>query len=184
MQVVTDEVQYAGEVIIRRADSSDANDITDLVNSAYRGESSRAGWTTETDLLEGPRTFPEEIRELIADPNTVILLGFAGAELIASINVQNQGELVYLGMIVTRPVLQGNGIGKKMIAAAEDYARQSWGLKKATMTVITVREELIKFYERRGYRRTGKIIPFPTNLPVGRPLVENLAMEYLEKELS
>ena len=184
MQILTDETQYSGDMIIRRADSSDANDITDMVNSAYRGDTSRAGWTTETDLLEGPRTFPEEIRELIADANTAILLGFAGAELIASINVQNQGDAAYLGMIVTRPVFQGRGIGKQMIAAAEEFAINTWGLKKTKMTVITLREELIRFYERRGYRRTGNVIPFPTNLPVGRPLVEGLAMEYLEKELN
>jgi ribosomal protein S18 acetylase RimI-like enzyme len=157
--------------------------IVNLVNSAYRGESSKAGWTTEADLLDGQRTDPQEIMQLIQDENSVLLLCLDGDEIIGSVNLQRKGDEAYLGMFVVRPTLQGAGVGKQFIQAAEDFVRQEWQSQKMTMSVITVREELIAYYERRGYRRTGEHQPFPKNVANGVPKVENLEFEILEKNL-
>jgi GNAT superfamily N-acetyltransferase len=178
-----DEIEFQEDITIRRAQVTDAEEIAALVNSAYRGDSSRAGWTTEADLLEGPRTDAAEIRELIASPDSVFLLGLASGELVASINIQRLRDAAYLGMIVTRPVLQGRGMGKRMIAAAENFALSEWGLAKARMTVITIRRELMQFYERRGYARTGKVIPLPDRAGAEKHMVANIELEYLEKAL-
>lgn len=167
----------------RPAQINEAAQIAQLVNSAYRGESSRAGWTTETDLLGGQRTDEAEIRDLIQTDNSVFLLCVQGDDIVGSVSLQNKGDAAYLGMLVIRPTLQGQNIGKHLMQAAEDFVRQEWGVPKMEMTVITLRTELLAFYERRGYRRTGIIKPFPTDVRAGIPLVEGLQFEVLEKEL-
>lgn len=167
----------------RKAHNAEAEQIVQLVNSAYRGDSSRAGWTTEADLLDGQRTDEQEVRELIQAETSMILLCRQGAEIVGAVNLQKTGDAAYLGMLVIRPDLQGRGIGKHFIQAAETAAQQEWGVRKIEMTVITLRAELIAFYERRGYRRTGTIKPFPTDARAGIPLVQDLQFEVLEKEL-
>ena len=167
----------------RKARVDETDFIVNLVNSAYRGESSKAGWTTEADLLDGQRTDSGEIKNLIEDENSIILLCLQDDEIIGSVNLQRTGEEAYLGMFVVRPTLQGAGVGKRFIQASEDFVRQEWKSKKMTMSVITLREELIAYYERRGYRRTGEILPFPKNIGNGIPRVENLKFEMLEKKL-
>ncbi len=167
----------------RKARLDETDFIVKLVNSAYRGESSKAGWTTEADLLDGQRTDPQEIAQLIQDENSVILLCLQNDEIIGSVNLQRKGGDAYLGMFVVRPILQGGGIGKQFIQTSEDFARQEWKSKKMTMSVITVREELIAYYERRGYRRTGEFLPFPDNIANGIRKVKNLQFEILAKDL-
>ena len=167
----------------RKARIDETDFIVKLVNSAYRGESSKAGWTTEADLLDGQRTDSGEIINLIEDENSMILLCLQDDEIIGSVNLQHKDKNAYLGMFVVRPTLQGAGIGKCFIQAAEDIAKQEWNSQKMTMSVITLREELIAFYERRGYRRTGEILPFPDNIANGIQKVENLEFETLEKNL-
>jgi GNAT superfamily N-acetyltransferase len=167
----------------RPARPEEAGLIAGLVNSAYRGAASRAGWTSEADLLDGQRTDEQEIRRLLEDELSVILLCLKNAEVIGSVLLQNKGAAAYLGMFVVRPELQGGGLGKQFISAAEQFARQQWGSQKITMTVITLRRELIAFYERRGYRRTGQVFPFPTDPAAGIPRVPGLQFELLEKEL-
>lgn len=157
--------------------------IAALVNSAYRGESSRAGWTTEADLLDGQRTDEQEVQSLIQDDRSMILLCQQGDEIIGSVLLQKQDDAAYLGMFVVRPELQGNGIGKQFLKTAELSAQQHWGSRKIVMSVITLRPELIAFYERRGYRRTGEVLPFPDDLAAGIPRVEDLKFEMLEKDL-
>jgi ribosomal protein S18 acetylase RimI-like enzyme len=176
----------------RIATSADATAIADLVNSAYRGDSSRQGWTTEADLLEGSRTFPAEVAELIAAPDSVVYLCFADAypatdaapELVGCVNLAKKGDGAYLGMFVVKPTLQGGGLGKRFMQEAERYAQALWGVHKMWMTVITVRHELIAFYERRGYRRTGRVHPFPSNNGKETMLVANLMFEEFEKVLA
>lgn len=167
----------------RPAAENETGLLAQLVNLAYRGESSRAGWTTEADLLGGQRTDEEEIRELIQAENSVLLLCLQDGEIVGSVNLQKTDDAAYLGMLVIRPDLQGRNIGKQLMQAAENFVQQEWGVTKMKMTVITVRTELLAFYERRGYRRTGKIEPFPTDARAGMPLVEGLHFEVLEKEL-
>ncbi len=159
--------------------------IVKLVNSAYRGDSSRVGWTTEADYLDGQRTDEQEIQKLILDEKSMILLCLQGDEVIGSVLLEKKSmEAAYLGMFVVKPDLQGGGIGKHFIQAAEDIVQQRWGVTKMTMSVITLRMELIAFYERRGYRRTGDFLPFPDDPANGIQLVQGLQFEMLEKDLS
>ena len=168
----------------RRAGAADVDRIVALVNSAYRGESSRQGWTTEADLLDGQRTHHNEVLRLIAAENSLILLGFRGAELVGCVHLEKVGDSAYFGMFAIRPGLQGQGIGKQVMRMAEDLARREWGVDKMLMTVITLRPELIAFYERREYRRTGELRPFPEMPELGSPRVAGLQLEVLAKTLT
>jgi len=169
-------------MIFRNATVDDAPEIAALVNSAYRGDSSRAGWTTEADLLEGIRTDAAEIASLLAKPEMAIILCLDAEELIGSVNVERRGRDCYLGMLVVKPTLQNAGLGRKLIDAAESYARENWSSEMMTMTVISVRSELIAYYERRGYRRTGETKPFPFD-EQHVPRVDGIELEILEKDL-
>lgn len=171
------------QVSFRRACAHEAELIAKLVNSAYRGDSSRAGWTTEADLLDGQRTDEQEIQRLIQDETSIILLCLNNGEVIGSVLLQKKEEAAYLGMFVVKPELQGSGIGKRFLCEAEQFAQREWGIRKITMTVITRLQELIAFYQRRGYRRTGEVLPFPDDPAAGIPLVQGLQFEILEKDL-
>ncbi len=172
------------DLSIAAAEQQDAGQIAALVNSAYRGESSRQGWTTEADLLAGRRTDTEEILSLISSGDSLFLLCKAGAELVGSVHLQKQADQVYFGMLAVNPSLQGQGIGKQLMREAELAARQIWGAGKAVISVISCRNELIAFYERRGYRRTGISKEFPVNPELWTPKVKDLRLDILEKVLS
>ena len=165
----------------RRATIQDAQAITDLVNSAYRGETSKQGWTTEADLLDGLRTTPQEIRQLITGQDSILLLCYRDAMLAGSVHIQKQGNQAYIGMFVVRPDMQGAGIGKQLLEEAETLARKAWEVNSYVMLVIIFRHELIAFYERRGYRRTGQLSEFPVNPALWIPKVRGLKMELMEK---
>lgn len=173
----------ASKLTFRIADKNDAPAITDLVNSAYRGDASRAGWTTEADLLTGVRVDAEDVRELIETENSLILLCLRDGVIIGSVNLLKTEDAAYLGMFAVNPLLQGGGIGKQFMQAAEELVKQRWGAKKMWMTVITTRHELIAYYERRGYQRTGRIVPFPAEVPEECRLVKDIQMEELAKIL-
>ncbi len=168
----------------RPASDEDAAVVTRLINGAYRGESSKAGWTTEADLIVGDRIQIDGLRELIAQPHSVILLCEWNREIIGCVHLKKTEEdAAYLGLFVIQPTQQGQGAGKIFLRRAEQYARDTWDVKKIWMTVIVLREELIAYYERRGYRRTGATIPFPTDAGTSVPLIDNLQLEVMEKAL-
>jgi GNAT superfamily N-acetyltransferase len=149
----------------REATFADVEALNRLVNQAYRGDTSRQGWTTEADLLDGQRTDPEFLAENLRRPDSVILLVEQGPQshrsLIGSVQLEKKdSETCYFGMFTVHPSLQGQGLGKQIMAAAEQWARQKWQAKFMEMTVITLRKELISFYERRGYQFTQEIRPF------------------------
>jgi len=171
------------ELQFRPAASGDAERIADLVNSGYRGDASRAGWTTEAEYLEGKRTDADEVRALIAEPSSAVLLCMQDDALIGSVHLQRTGDTAYLGMFVVKPTLQGQGIGKHFMQAAEDFVQKQWRVKRVQMTVITLRHELIAYYERRGYQRTGIFKPFPLEDKRSSALVDDLKFEVLEKQL-
>ncbi len=166
----------------RPARTEEAELLVGLVNSAYRGDSSRVGWTTEADYLDGQRTDEQELRALIEAENSMLLLCLQEAEIVGSVHLQKTTDAAYLGMFVIRPDLQGQGIGKQFMQAAETVVQQEWGVRKIEMTVLTLRSELLAFYERRGYRRTGIVKPFPTDVRFGIPRVQGLQFEVLQKE--
>lgn len=152
----------AAELSFRAATSEDIPALVELVNSAYRGDNSRQGWTTEADLLGGQRVDSESIAEIVARPATTVLLAEADGRLAACCELErtNAGD-AYFGMFSVLPAAQGNGLGKRLLAEAERIAAQEWGCRRLRMTVIRQRDDLIAWYERRGYRRTGGFHPFP-----------------------
>jgi ribosomal protein S18 acetylase RimI-like enzyme len=168
----------------RDATAADVDAIVELVTSAYRGEASRAGWTTEADLLDGNRIDPGVLRGDIARERSRVLLASRAGELVACAHVAIEDGAGYFGMFAVRPVLQGGGVGKAVLAEAERVVRDDWGLPVMRMTVIDVREELMAWYERRGYHRTGIKKPFPAVDPrFGIPKRDDLRFEVLEKPL-
>ena len=135
--------------------------IVALVESAYRGDSSRQGWTTEADLLDGQRTDLVTVASLIDTPGSQVLLALEGSQLLGCAQVAVHAEVGYFGMFAVLPSAQSAGIGSRILAEAERRARELQGATVMTMTVISLRRELIDYYQRRGYRSTGEARPFP-----------------------
>jgi GNAT superfamily N-acetyltransferase len=188
---------------LRPARRDEAAALSALVNSAYRGDSSRAGWTTEADLLGGQRTDPEALRDFIAAGETtgdrVLLVhdaAVAGASAIgasaigasaidACVQLERRGDEAYLGMLTVRPTRQAGGLGRRLLSAAERWAAAHWGARAVVMTVITQRVELIAWYGRRGYRATGETAPFPYgDVRFGEPRRPDLGFVVLRKALT
>lgn len=165
---------------------ANANDILPLVvlmDSAYRGESAKQGWTSESDLFIGnKRTDEETVTRLLNKPGNVFLKYLDEEERMEGCVLLSKKESrLYLGMFSVSPAAQGKGIGKKLLTAADDHARKQ-GCTSIFMTVITVRQELIAWYERNGYQKTNKILPFPVDEKYGIP-TQPLEMIVLEKHL-
>lgn len=168
----------------RIATQADASVIADLVESAYRGDASRVGWTTEADFLHGRRTDIGEIEELLTSENGRFVLFERGGLIGASCYIERQGRVCYFGMFSVHPPFQGTGIGRMVIEEVERIARDEWDCDRVEMTVIDIRSELIAWYERRGYVRTGRTRPFPYgDERVGLPQRDDLRFEYMVKEL-
>lgn len=168
----------------RHATHRDVDAIVALVESAYRGDASRAGWTTEADLLDGRRTGADDVHACIDRPRSTVLLAerVDDGALVGCAHVAEEDGGGYFGMFSIRPTLQGSGLGKRLLAEAERLVFDTWRLPVMRMTVIDVREELIAFYERRGYRRTGILKPFPYgDERFGLPRRDDLRFEVLEK---
>lgn len=168
---------------IRAASPAEAPALAELVNSAYRGETSKQGWTTEADLLGGQRTDAASLAALISRPGGVFLVVPRDGAFVACVHLKQEGDHAYLGMLTVRPDLQAAGLGRKLLEAAEDWARREWGVSRIEMTVIDKRPELIAWYERRGYRDTGRREPFPHDEKFGVSKVGDLTFVVLEKRL-
>lgn len=168
--------------MISAATLQDVPELNILVNSAYRGESSKKGWTTEEHLLGGIRTDEDDLSKLLQKENVTILKYTESGKIIGSVYLEKQADKLYLGMLTVSPELQGGGIGKKLMQAAEDLAKEN-NIPKISMTVISVRKELIEYYERRGFKNTGETKPFPMNDPKFGIPKQLLAFIVMEKEL-
>ncbi len=168
-----------------QADKSHVEDIVDLVNSAYRGEDSKQGWTTEADLLDGQRVDAEGIQALIDKDDSVILIAEDDEDgtLLGSVHLEKQGANCYLGMLTVDPTLQKKGIGKMLLQEGEAFA-QFWECTHVYMTVIGSRTELIAWYEGHGFKKTGETKPFPYgDERFGIPKVPDLYFEIMKKPL-
>jgi len=145
----------------RYASIDDVPAVAALVERAYRGPEAATGWTTETELLTGPRTRPADIERLVADPDSRIVLAESHAGVLGCAHVQRGDGSAYFGMFAVDPQQQAGGVGKALLAACEDAARELWSARSMTMSVISLRSDLIEWYVRRGYQLTGTHEPFP-----------------------
>lgn len=152
-------------LMIIPATTEDVPALVALVNSGYRGDSSRQGWTTEADLLGGIRIDEEAMLDLLNTPGSAVLKATdTNGALQGCVHLQDAGNALYLGMLTVSPGLQNAGIGRQLMEAAEVFAHEK-DFTAITMTVISVRDELIAWYKRRGYTDTGERKPFPMNDP-------------------
>lgn len=164
------------------ATEQDVPALSQLVNRSYRGDSSRKGWTTEADLLGGIRTDEDGLRTMLQNPAATILKYEDAGLLLGCVYVEEKGDELYLGMLTVSPEAQAGGIGKQLMAAAEQIAHKGH-CRAIKMTVISQRHELIAYYERRGFRHTGETEPFPMDDPrFGLPKVP-LSFIVMKKEL-
>lgn len=169
---------------LRQATEADVPALLELIQSAYRGDASRAGWTTEADLLDGSRTDADLLRMDLADPATTLLVEADSGGLLACCAITGRDDgTAYFGTFAVRPGAQGSGVGGRMLTAAEARARAA-GCARMEMTVLAQRPELLAWYARRGYARTGGTRPFPYgDERYGRPLREDLEFLVLAKPL-
>jgi GNAT superfamily N-acetyltransferase len=166
-------------VDVRPAVAAELPAIHAVIERAYRGDSAKLGWTHEADLLFDTRTDLATLEAIVRNPAQVLLTLFEGGTPLGCVNVADKGDaLAYLGLLCIEPVRQGEHLGRRLMAAAEDYAREVFACNVIEMTVIDQRRELIAYYERRGWRRTGERRPFPVALDP--PFV----MEVLAKSLA
>ena len=169
-------------LIISQLVPDDIEELVNLVNSAYRGESSKRGWTTEAGLLDGLRTNQIAIQTLIKKPGAIILTATNETHcMVGCVFLQQQIKELYLGMLTVAPEIQAKGIGNQLLLAAEKYAREI-NCSAIIMTVIDVRYELIDWYKRKGYQSTGETKPFPTDPEFGIPK-QPLQFIVLEKKI-
>jgi len=203
---------------LRQAAEADLPAFVELVESAYRGDASRAGWTTEADLLGGQRLDLAMAQEMFAEPGSVILLaeavdggmpdggptaggepwegggpadraaaavhGTTSSALLGCVQIRQDGAEAYFGTFAIAPGRQGTGLGSALMRAAEEQARDRWGAADMRMTVINRRDDLIAYYERRGWQRTGLTSPFPYGDDrFGTPKVDDLCFVELKKPL-
>ncbi|HEX4432035.1 MAG TPA: GNAT family N-acetyltransferase [Frankiaceae bacterium] len=175
------------EVTVREASAADAERITELIESAYRGAGSRQGWTTEADLLDGQRTDVSAVGEALGRDDVRLLIATSGQqseELLGCCQIERRSaRTAYFGSFAVRPDLQNAGLGRVLLAAAESAARGAWQVSAMEMTVIAQRQELIAWYRRRGYELTGETRPFPyDDERAGLPRRGDLHFVVLKKE--
>jgi ribosomal protein S18 acetylase RimI-like enzyme len=162
--------------------SADIPQLLQLINSAYRGEPAKKGWTHEADLIDGSiRTDHSSLQQLIEKPAAAILKVQQDNKIIGCVYLEKKDQRLYLGMLTVSPEIQAQGIGKQLLRAADEYARQN-SCNTIEMTVISVRQELIRWYERNGYHQTSKREPFPSDGKFGNPR-QQLEFIYMEKQL-
>jgi ribosomal protein S18 acetylase RimI-like enzyme len=168
--------------IIIKAVPADVPALNELVNNAYRGETSKKGWTSEAHLLDGQRVNEDILNLYINDAETTILKCINDAQqIIGCVYLKKEKTGLYLGMLTVNPELQAKGLGKLLLQHAEKYALQE-GITHILMTVLSTRHELINWYERRGYKLTGLKQPFHADTAFGIPK-QPLELLVLTKDL-
>jgi len=162
------------EIKFRIADAIDAEVIASLVNSVYRGEGAKKGWTTEADLLGGIRINTEMVNKLISSPGNIILLALINDKIVGCVHLEKKNSnKCYLGLLSVDVNYQNKKIGRAMIDKCEAYAKNIYECDEMEMRVFELRKELVEFYLRRGYSLTEKREPFLDNSHVGIPKVRD-----------
>ena len=174
------------DIVVRDAGTADIPALHRLIESAYRGEASRAGWTTEADLLDGQRTDPDDLAGILADPSQALLTAWRDGELLGCVLIADRGEGTgYFGMLSVSPTLQGGGLGRRLVEAAHAALAARFGARRVRISVFPQRETLIAWYRRLGYEPTGHTLPFPYGDPrFGLPLRDDLHFIVMERPLA
>lgn len=172
----------ADSPLISKAKAEDVEALVRLVNSAYRGESSQKGWTSEEHLLGGQRTDAEMIRQML--PGLFVARSTAQGPIEACFHLEKEESAVLLGLLTVEPHKQNAGWGRQLLSWAENFVRTEWRISVMRMTVVSLRSELIAYYERRGYHKTGAKKDFPHGDPrFGLPKRTDFHLIFLEKAL-
>lgn len=174
------------ELAFRDATAADIPALHRLIESAYRGEASRAGWTTEADLLDGQRTDPEDLAEILADPAQAMLTAWLGQDLVGCVLIADRGAGIgYFGLLSVSPTRQGGGLGRRLVEAAHAALQDRFGARRVRISVFPQRDTLMAWYQRLGYRVTGDTLPFPYGEPrFGIPLRDDLHFVVMEHRLA
>jgi ribosomal protein S18 acetylase RimI-like enzyme len=171
--------------LIQPATLADAAALTSLINQAYRGPATPQAWTTEAHLLDGPRLGEGHVLEMVRltrDHHAALLKYAAGnGSIQGCVYLEPKGKRLYLSTLAVAPEAQAQGVGRQLLAAAEDYARQL-GCTHVLLSVLAARPELLAWYERHGYQRTGESEAFPDTTEFGRPR-QPLVLLKLEKQV-
>lgn len=173
------------DLLFRDAVAADIPALHALIESAYRGEASRAGWTTEADLLDGQRTDAEDLASILADPKQRLLTVWRDDDLLGCILIADRGrETGYFGMLSVSPTLQNAGLGRRLVDKAHMAMTERFGARRSRISVFPQRTELIGWYERLGYVATGETLPFPYGEPrFGLPKRDDLHFIVMERAL-
>ncbi len=170
---------------IRRAEFTEASAIAALIESCYRGESAAQGWTSEANLVSGDRTSREEIESIIASPRSLLLVGVESEQIIGCVKLeQRNSQEVFLGMLCVHPTRQQQRFGSMLIARAEEAAHEHFDAEKIELWVLSGRDELIAWYERRGFSATGAMIDFGEEVDPSLALVNDLAFIVFQKSIA
>ncbi len=156
--------------------------IVQLVNQAYRPTAAGGGWTHEAALISGSRTDAKQVNGLMALPDSIVFIGLQGLAVAACVHIEKNADDCRIGLLAVDPAQQGAGIGKQLLAHAENYARSHWDTKTFSMVVLSARSELIAFYERRGYQKTGDVRDYPLSAGAGIPKRLGVKVEVLAKQ--
>ena len=179
-------VKYQQDEILtfRIATIDDIPALVALIESGYRGEESRKGWTTEADFLDGRRTDEEALFEILSEENSLFLLALEAEELVGCCNLVNNVSEAHFGMFAVRPTSQGKGLGAAIMNEVERFVLSTWDNHRLVLDVLGLRAELIAWYERRGFRPTGTTRPFPyQNSRFGIPKRDDLMFLEMAKTL-
>ena len=169
-------IKMSNGVKLELANINEAQIINELLNLAYRGEK---GWTTENSLVSGDRSTISDIK--LSIENSIFLIYKKNSDLVACICLEAKDHEVYIGSFAVHPDYQAGGLGKSILRAAEKYSIDELEAKKFIMVVLSKRIELISFYERRGYQKTGINKEYPLHLNVGTPKSSGLTIVQLYK---
>lgn len=169
---------------INRATPDDVKELNTLVNSAYRGEESKKGWTTEAEILDGVRIDEQAMEALLTHSEATILKSTdSDGRILGTVCLEVKPHGLYLGMFAVSPVSQGSGIGKSLLSAAEKFALEN-RCNRIIISVISTRMELIDWYRRHGYVATGGAIAFEEiEGRFGNPKVAAIRLIEMEKVL-
>lgn len=166
---------------LREAIASDASEIAALVNAAYRPSPQCGGWTHEGDLVAGNRTDYEQLLSILESESRLLILCHEQA-IVACVHISQNNDLTAdIGMLAIKPSIQAQGLGKRMLLHAEQFATERFGTKRFQLCVLSARPELIAFYERRGYQRIGEVEHYPSHAGIGQPLIDGLQVIKLTK---